>query len=49
MANLYESKTWLQEKYRTMTAKQIADLCGKSEMTITRWLARHGIPIRRSR
>ncbi|AXH66601.1 helix-turn-helix DNA binding domain protein [Streptomyces phage Spilled] len=49
MAKLYESKAWLQERYRTMNAAQIAKICGVSEMTITRWLGKHNIPIRRSR
>ncbi|AYB70932.1 hypothetical protein SEA_YABOI_95 [Streptomyces phage Yaboi] len=49
MAKLYESRAWLMERYRTRTAKQIAEECRVSEMTITRWLAKHGIPIRRSR
>jgi|SwirhirootsSR3_FD_contig_21_24512892_length_292_multi_3_in_0_out_0_1 DeoR/GlpR family transcriptional regulator of sugar metabolism len=46
---LYQSKAWLQEKYRTMNAAQIAALCGVTEMTITRYLEKHGIVRRRSR
>lgn len=46
---LYQSKTWLQTKYRTMNAAEIASLCGVTEMTITRYLEKFGIRRRRSR
>lgn len=46
---LYKSKAWLQEKYRTMTAQQIADLCGVNQKTIAEYLNKFNIPIRRSR
>jgi DeoR/GlpR family transcriptional regulator of sugar metabolism len=46
---LYKSKTWLQEKYRTKNAAQIAELCGVTEMTITRYLDKFKIKRRRSR
>lgn len=36
----YESKAWLARKYQweKKTAKEIADVCGVTEMTICRWL-----------
>lgn len=46
---LYKSEKWLREKYRTMTAAQIAKLCGVSEMQITRYLEKFHIKRRRSR
>ncbi|QDK02947.1 DNA binding protein [Streptomyces phage Braelyn] len=46
---LYKSKAWLQSKYRTMNAARIAEECGVSEMTITRYLKLYRIKIRRSR
>jgi response regulator of citrate/malate metabolism len=46
---LYKSKAWLQSKYRKMTAKQIAEECGVTEMTITRYLELYNIKRRRSR
>ncbi|QGH76401.1 hypothetical protein SEA_DAUBENSKI_94 [Streptomyces phage Daubenski] len=46
---LYRSENWLRLKYRTMTAKEIAELCGVSEMTITRYLEKFDIRRRRSR
>lgn len=46
---LYKSEKWLRAKYRTMTAEQIADVCGVTEMTISRYLNRFGIINRRSR
>lgn len=45
----YQSKVWLQDRYRTKTAAQIAEECGVSEMTITRYLETFGIVRRRSR
>lgn len=37
---LYQSEVWLRRKYVTekKTAKEIAEICGVSEMTITRYL-----------
>ena len=49
MSKLYQSESWLREKYRTMTAAQIATLCGVTEMTITRYLEKFNIKRRRSR
>ncbi|QNN98339.1 helix-turn-helix DNA-binding domain protein [Streptomyces phage LilMartin] len=49
MSALYKSKAWLQSRYRTKTAAQIAEECGVSEMTITRYLALYRIKRRRSR
>lgn len=46
---LYQSEKWLKEKYRTMNAKQIAEVCGVTEMTISRYLKKFGIINRRSR
>lgn len=42
---LYQSEVWLRRKYVTekKTAKEIADLCGVSEMTITRYLDKFGL------
>lgn len=47
--NLYQSEKWLREKYRTKTAQQIADICGVTEMTISRYLKKFGIMRRNSR
>lgn len=37
---LYQNQVWLRRKYvdEKKTAKEIADLCGVSEMTIVRYL-----------
>lgn len=45
----YKSEAWLRSKYRTLTAAKIAELCGVTEMTITRYLDHFGIQRRRSR
>lgn len=47
--NLYKSKAWLQSRYRTKTAAEIAKECGVSEMQITRYLELYQIKRRRSR
>lgn len=41
-------KQWLEDKYvkEEMTTTQIAALCGISHKTVSRWLHRHGIPVR---
>jgi hypothetical protein len=49
LAALYKSENWLRAKYRTMNAEQIADICGVTEMTISRYLKKFGIINRRSR
>jgi predicted DNA-binding transcriptional regulator YafY len=49
LPKLYQSEAWLRQKYRTMTAAQIADLCKVSEMTISRYLNKFGIMNIRSR
>lgn len=46
---LYKNKKWLQDRYRTMTAAQIAESCGVTEVTITRYLKKFEIRRRRSR
>lgn len=48
-SSLYKSKAWLQSRYRKMTAAEIAEECGVSEMTITRYLELYKIRRRRSR
>ena len=37
---LYQSEAWMRRKYVTekKTAKEIAEMCGVSEMTISRYL-----------
>lgn len=45
----YKSEAWLRSRYRTKTALQIAEECGVSEMTITRYLETFNIVRRRSR
>ena len=42
---LYQSKVWLQRKYVTekKTAKEIAEICGVTEMTIFRYLEKFGL------
>lgn len=47
--SLYKSKAWLQSRYRTKTAAQIAEECGVSEMQITRYLELYKIKRRKSR
>jgi transposase len=46
----YQSEPWLKRKYveEGKTAKEIADLCGVTEMTILRYLQKYGL-IRGSR
>lgn len=46
MANkFYESKAWLHDQFKAQgrTKAQIAATCGVNEMTIRRWLLKHGI------
>ncbi|ASR76522.1 hypothetical protein SEA_SAMISTI12_92 [Streptomyces phage Samisti12] len=45
----YKSEKWLRARYRQKTALQIAEECGVSEMTITRYLETFNITRRRSR
>jgi DNA-directed RNA polymerase specialized sigma subunit len=42
---LYQNQVWLRGKYvdERKTAKEIADLCGVSEMTIVRHLDKFGL------
>lgn len=42
---LYKSPTWLKRKYVTerKTAAEIAEICGVTEMTITRYLQEFGL------
>lgn len=42
---LYQNQVWLKRKYvdERKTAKEIADLCGVSEMTIVRYLDKFGL------
>ena len=42
---LYQSPVWMRRRYvdEGKTAKEIADLCGVSEMTITRYLDKFGL------
>jgi DNA-directed RNA polymerase specialized sigma subunit len=46
---LYTNKVWLQSRYAEKTAAQIAEECGVSEATISRYLTQFKIRIRRSR
>ena len=48
MSKPYKSKAWLEEEYiqRRKTVREIAEECGTSPMTISRWLLRHGIEVR---
>lgn len=46
---LYTNKVWLQSRYANKTAAEIAEECGVSEATISRYLTKFGIRIRRSR
>jgi DNA-directed RNA polymerase specialized sigma subunit len=47
---LYQNQAWLRRKYvdERKTAKEIADMCGVTEMTIFRHLEKFGL-IRNSR
>lgn len=47
---LYQNYTWLRRRYvdEKKTAKEIADMCNVTEMTIFRYLQKHGL-IRSSR
>jgi transposase len=44
-AKPYTNAQWLRRKYSSegLSAKEIADLCGVTEMTITRWLTTFNI------
>jgi len=39
----YKDKQWLEEQYENKTQKEIADECGVSRTTITRWMDNHDI------
>lgn len=41
----YQSPTWLKRKYvdEGKTAKEIAEMCGVTEMTIVRYLDKFGL------
>jgi len=39
----YKDKQWLEEQYENKTQKEIADKCGVSRTTITRWMDNHDI------
>lgn len=42
---LYENQRWLRARYvvERKTAAEIAKICGVTEMTIDRWLDKHGL------
>ena len=42
---LYESKRWLHKKYviERLTEQEIARLAGTTQVTINRWLKKHGL------
>lgn len=44
----YQDKEWLHKQYveNQQTLSDIADICGVSSMTISRWLSKHGIETR---
>jgi transposase len=44
----YYDKSWLREQYQDngLTCQEIAERCGCSKMTISKWLARHDIDTR---
>lgn len=42
----YKDKEWLESKYQNHTQEEIADMCGVSRPTITRWMQKHGIETR---
>jgi len=42
----YHSSTWLRRQYEQYTIREIAQMCGVSDMTIFNWLKRHGIETR---
>jgi IS30 family transposase len=48
---MLNDKSWLESRYLAdeMTTTQIATLCGVSHKTVSRWLHRHGIPVRSNR
>lgn len=51
MVKLYTNESWLRRRYvhKQMTAKQIADEAGVSEMTIDRYLDRYNLKRNRRR
>lgn len=42
---LYQNREWMRRRYQAerKTAAEIAKECGTTEMTIDRWLAKHGL------
>lgn len=42
---LWQSKAWLKRKYETdkLTEQEIATLAGTSQVTIHKWLIKHGL------
>lgn len=42
---LYQNQAWIKRKYvdERKTAKEIAEMCGVSEMTIARYLDKFGL------
>jgi transposase len=42
---LYQSEIWLRRKYvkEGLSAKEISEMCGVTEMTITRYLTSFGL------
>jgi hypothetical protein len=42
----YKSATWLKRQYEECTIREIATMCGVSDMTIFKWLKKHDIETR---
>nr|ADE29264.1 regulatory protein [uncultured virus] len=44
----YRDEEWLREQYleRGQTMREIADMCGCSQTTVSKWINRHGIETR---
>ena len=42
----YQSATWLERQYEENTIREIAVMCGVSDMTIFNWLKTHAIETR---
>jgi len=42
----YKDPEWLAEKYQEHTQEEIAEMCGVSRTTITRWMQKHSLETR---
>jgi len=45
MVKLYTSYNWMRRKYlvEKLSEQEIAELAGTTQVTINRWLAKHGL------